>query len=102
MPSSNVHTSSSPHPGVPGQCRQGHSWGRQDNPSVGFTPCGCAGGDGHVRAHCQAPGCAERWYEPPHSEGETHPPGLPVAGRAMQPAAWYPVALAVPARQRMS
>ena len=36
---------------------------------VGWTPCPCAGnsGRGHLTVACAAPGCDERWYEPPHA-----------------------------------
>src|SRR6266498_2924245 len=48
----------------PVACRKGHPWG-PGRVSVGWTPCRCAGGDGHLRVHCGEQGCGETWYKPP-------------------------------------
>ena len=52
----------------PLRCREGHPWG-PGRVVVGWTPCPCAGnsGRGHLTVACAAPGCDERWYEPPHA-----------------------------------
>ncbi len=52
----------------PVACRRGHPWG-PGLVSVSWTPCGCAGGDGHLRVHCREQGCRETWYKPPHEPG---------------------------------
>jgi hypothetical protein len=49
-------------------CRKGHPWG-PGRVSVGWTPCRCAGGDGHLRVHCGERDCGETWYKPPHTAG---------------------------------
>jgi hypothetical protein len=51
---------------------------------VSWTPCGCAGGDGHLRVRCAERGCRSVWYQPPHV------PGTEVAG------AYTPPRLALP------
>jgi hypothetical protein len=42
---------------------------------VSWTPCGCAGGDGHLRVRCRERSCTSAWYQPPHQ------PGAEVTGR---------------------
>lgn len=51
----------------PEQCGNGHLWG-PGLVRVGWTPCPCAGGPGHLRVHCVQPGCHDTWYDPPHDE----------------------------------
>jgi hypothetical protein len=46
---------------------------------VSWTPCGCAGGDGHLRVRCAERGCRSVWYQPPHV------PGTEVTGCATGP-----------------
>jgi hypothetical protein len=42
-----------------------HRWG-PGRVIVSWTPCLCAGGDGHLRVHCAEPECPSVWCQPPH------------------------------------
>ena len=63
----------------PPECRYGHPWG-PGLVIVSWLPCGCAGGDGHLRVSCADPACASVWYSPQHV------PGTEVAGAYPPPA----------------
>ncbi len=65
----------------PLECGRGHPWG-PGQVSVSWTPCGCAGGDGHLRVRCLEDGCASVWYKPPHIPGAELAGYPPPAGEA--------------------
>jgi hypothetical protein len=54
-----------PSGGYPERCRNGHLL-LSGNVTIGWFPCGCAGGRGHNYAHCIH--CGDEYTDPPHDE----------------------------------